>query len=112
MSIAVQTTKSTTGSDFFAPRSALEAASHARTTALDTYYVDSACMSTANARTARHAVDVVRVSDGKRKYLTTRLLVKDAGGYSSLTGVGSWATYNDALSALLDLGIASFEGTR
>ena len=93
---------------FYAPKTPLQAAVATVTTARDTYYAADICFASPNSKTAKHGIVVTRLSDKAVAPVVSTLLVK-ASGYSSVTGVGSWATFKEAVQALLDLGVQWFE---
>ena len=99
----------TQDASFYRPRTALEAATARLSTALGTYYTSEVCLSGPNSRTARHSVSVIRADDGVTVMTFDNLLVKSAGGYSSAAGVGSWASYREAVAAILAHSVAGFE---
>lgn len=94
--------------DFYAPRSALESAAASITTDRDTYYADCMCFSGPNTKTSKHSIVIRRASDRAIAPATNTLIVKSTG-YSSVTNVGSWDTYKEAVQALLERGVQWFE---
>ena len=96
-------------SEFYRPRTALEAATACIVTEQGTYYTSEVCYSGPNSRTAKHSVSIIRASDGVAVVNFHNLLVKNAGGYCSAAGVGSWASYREAVKAILEYGVAGFE---
>ena len=104
----LQDARSTNPNALYAPKSALESATASRTTARDTYYTECLCFASPNNKTAKHSVFVRRLSDRAVAPATNTLLVK-ASGYCSVTGVGAWDSYQEAVQALLEIGVQWFE---
>lgn len=93
---------------FYAPKTPLQAAVATVTTSRDTYYASDICFASPNSKTAKHSIVVTRLSDRAVAPAVNTLLVK-ASGYSSVTGVGSWDTFQEAVNALLALSVQWFE---
>ena len=96
-------------SDFYRPRTALEAATAYLITEQGAYYTSEICFSGPNSKTAKHSVSIIRASDGVAVVSFHNLLVKNAGAYCSAAGVGSWTSYREAVEAILVYGVAGFE---
>jgi len=94
---------------FYAPKTPLQAAVATVTTAQDTYYASDICFASPNTRTAKHGIVVTRLSDRAVAPSFASLLVKSTG-YSSMAGVGGWDTFEEAVQALLEIGVQHFEG--
>jgi len=94
---------------FYAPKTPLQAAVATMTTARDTYYASDICFASPNSKTAKHGIVVTRLSDKAVAPSFTSLLVK-GNGYSSVAGLGSWNTFEEAVQALLEIGVRHFEG--
>jgi hypothetical protein len=92
----------------YAARTPLQAAEATITTAQDTYYVSGMCFSGPNSPTAKHSVVVTRLSDGAVAPAVNTLIVKSKG-YASVTGIGRWDSYKEAMQALLEHGVRHFE---
>jgi hypothetical protein len=92
----------------YAPKTPLQAAVATVTTDQDTYYASDICFASPNSRTAKHGIVVTRLSDKAVAPAFNQLLVKRTG-YSSIQGVGSWATFQEAVEALLDQSMQWFE---
>lgn len=104
-------TASPASNDFYRVRTPLEAAEATVTTERGTYYATGMCYSSPNHKTARFSISVTRVSDGKTAPSVDNLLVKRTG-YASAAGIGSWNTYREAVTALLDLGVQWLESVQ
>ena len=98
----------TRATNFYAPKSPLESAVATLTTAHGTYYAHSICFASPNTRTAKHSVIVTRASDRAVAPASSNLLVKSSG-YSSAAGIGAWDSYQEAVQALLEIGVQWFE---
>jgi len=94
---------------FYAPKTPLQAAVATATTARDTYYASDICFASPNSKTAKHGIVVTRLSDKAVAPSLSSLLVKRSG-YSSVAGLGSWDTFEEAVQALLQIGVRHFEG--
>jgi hypothetical protein len=96
------------GNSFFTPKTPLQAAVATVTTDQDTYYASDICFASPNNKTAKHGIVVTRLSDKAVAPAFNQLLVKRTG-YSSIAGVGSWLTFQEAVEALLDQSVQWFE---
>ncbi|MGY2892516.1 hypothetical protein [Deinococcus sp. UYEF24] len=93
---------------FYAPRTPLQAAVATVTTEQDIYYASDICFASPNSKTAKHGIVVTRLSDKAVAPALSELIVK-SGGYSSVAGIGSWPTFQQAVAALLEQSVQWFE---